>query len=180
MSATSGEKVNAAINNISPYGSEQIKNPYGAKAESIAKMYEKYVPRRFVPDDYAVPNTGVSGMARAVWKQTSLSPAATEQSTKAGVAIAVTGANGDDGGGGADSRTAAVRSKKMRWVKIQNAKALSDLLLCAPYSGQLPRPLKDWAIIAARMAREDGLQREPVTLKRHARLMVKSRDDLYE
>ena len=66
MSATSVEQVNAAINHISPYGSEQRKMPYGAKAESIAKMYEKYVPRRFLPDDYDVPNTGASGMARAV------------------------------------------------------------------------------------------------------------------
>jgi len=66
MSATSVEQVNAAINHISPYGSEQRKMPYGEKAESIAKMYEKYEPRLFVLDDYDVPNAGASGMARAV------------------------------------------------------------------------------------------------------------------
>jgi len=92
----------------------------------------------------------------------------------------VTGANGDDGGGGADSRTAAVRSKKMRWVKIQQENALADLLFCAPYHGELPRPLKDWDSIEARMPPEDGLQLESALLKRHARLIVKSRDDLYE
>jgi len=180
MSATTVEQVNAAIDAIKPYGLEQSKVPYGAKAESIAKMYEKYVPRRFVPDDYAVSETGASGMARAVWRQTSISPATTEQSTTPGVATAGTGAKDAEGCGGTAICPAPGRSRKMRWVKLQHAKPLADLLLCAPYNGQLPRALKDWAVIATRMPQEDGQEWEPATIKRHARVMAKSRDDLHE
>jgi len=180
MSVTTVKQVNAAIEAIKPYGLEHSKVLYGAKDELVARMYEKYVPHRFVPDDHAVSDTGASGMTRAVWRQTSISPATTELSTTPGAATAVTGAKDAEGCGGTAIRPAPGRSRNMRWVKLQHAEPLADLLLCAPYDGQLPRALKDWAVTATRMPQEDGQEWEPATIKRHARVVAKSRDDLHE
>ena len=184
MTANTAEQVNSVLDNIKPYGMEQSKLPYGAKADSVAKMYEKFVPRRFVPDTYALSGAGTSGMARAVWKQTSLAPTITEQSTKPGVAMDETRADGHprggDGGRADDGCLAPGRAKRMRWVKLLHAKPLEDNLLAAPYSGQLPRALKDWKDIAAMMPKEGSLEWESATLKRHGRAIAKTRENLLE
>ncbi|OSX81286.1 hypothetical protein BU14_0022s0007 [Porphyra umbilicalis] len=184
MTATTAEQVNSVLDNIKPYGMEQNKLPYGAKADSVAKMYEKIVPRRFVPDTYAVSDAGPSGMARAVWKQKSLAPTSTEQSTKPSVALDETGADGHprggDGGRADDGCLAPGRAKRMRWVKLLHAKPLEDILLAAPYSGQLPPALKDWKDIAAKMPKEGSLEWESATLNRHGRAIAKTRENLLE
>jgi len=71
MRAASVEAANGTLAAIKPYSQHPLlrKEPYGGKAKGILEQYEKYVPRCFVPDKYAVGVGGHSGVVAGAWQR---------------------------------------------------------------------------------------------------------------
>ena len=188
MRAASVEAVNGALAAIKPYSQHPHlrKEPYGGKAKGILEQYEKYVPRCFVPDKYAVGVGGHSGVAAGAWQRFGLGygDSPSQQPCQPG--------RGNGGGraasecveetvspaalpGVADSSATVSR---MPWVRALHAAALVDILLGAPFLEKLPKKYDGWLLLASKMPVLGGFYWEEDTLKRHAKALAAQRGDI--
>jgi len=130
-------KINNALSAVTPYTAhpDLSKLPYGAKAKALTNQYEKFLPRRYVPEKYSVASAGYSGRAGAT---------STQEETRV---------RGDDGvaetTGSKNAATLATIDphaavpKKMRWAARLHKDKLLSLLLAPPHNGK-PTPGAHW------------------------------------
>jgi len=130
-------KINNALSAVTPYTAhpDLSKLPYGAKAKALTNQYEKFLPRRYVPEKYSVASAGYSGRAGATL---------TQEETRV---------RGDDGvaetTGSKNAATLATIDphaavpKKMRWAARLHKDKLLSLLLAPPHNGK-PTPGAHW------------------------------------
>lgn len=143
------------------------KEAYGAKVKDITDQYAKYIPPEFVPDRFSLPEVGLTGM----WKQTTLTTSTSDPGS-------VRSTQGPAIGTG-QILTAAKPPRKVRWSASPHSKPLVDALVAPPVERALPKRQEGWALLVTKIPDAgDGQVWDLQTLKRHAKLLAKTRSDI--